>query len=145
MGTNIRPELSTINKYWIPKHRYYELKHFCLQYQDFKNQLEELYSDGGYQAFIRVQRNKNMKSDPTFNLVALREELKIKIDLIESTAKLADAELYDYILKAVTEEAPLHYLVNVMGMPASKNCFYDRYHKFFWLLDKKMGIQVTDS
>ena len=32
MGTRIRPELSEKNKYWISKHRYYELKHFCLQY-----------------------------------------------------------------------------------------------------------------
>lgn len=32
MGTTIRPELSEKNPYWIEKHRYYELKHFCLQY-----------------------------------------------------------------------------------------------------------------
>ena len=32
MGTNIRPEISERNPYWISKHRYYELKHFCLQY-----------------------------------------------------------------------------------------------------------------
>ena len=32
MPTEIRPELSKKNKYWIPKHRYYELKHFVMQY-----------------------------------------------------------------------------------------------------------------
>lgn len=32
MGTTIRPELSEKNPYWIERHRYYELKHFCLQY-----------------------------------------------------------------------------------------------------------------
>lgn len=32
MGTNIRPELSNKSPYWIERHRYYELKHFCLQY-----------------------------------------------------------------------------------------------------------------
>ena len=32
MGTVIRPEITKKNKYWIEKHRYYELKHFCLQY-----------------------------------------------------------------------------------------------------------------
>ena len=32
MATTIRPELSEKNPYWIEKHRYYELKHFCLQY-----------------------------------------------------------------------------------------------------------------
>lgn len=36
MGTDIRAEVSTKNRYWIEKHRYYELKHFCLQYSQWK-------------------------------------------------------------------------------------------------------------
>ena len=32
MGTVIRPEVSKSNEYWIPRDRYYELEHFCLQY-----------------------------------------------------------------------------------------------------------------
>lgn len=36
MGTTIRPEVSVKNKYWIDKHRHYELKHFCLQYPRWK-------------------------------------------------------------------------------------------------------------
>lgn len=31
MSTTIRPELSEKNQYWLDKHRYYELKHFCLK------------------------------------------------------------------------------------------------------------------
>ena len=36
MGTRIRAELSEKNKYWISRHRYYELKHFCLQYPSWR-------------------------------------------------------------------------------------------------------------
>ncbi len=36
MSTTIRPELSDKNKYWIDRHRYYELKHFCMQYDIWK-------------------------------------------------------------------------------------------------------------
>ena len=36
MSTVIRPELSYRNTWFVPKHRYYELKHFCLQYPDWK-------------------------------------------------------------------------------------------------------------
>ena len=36
MATVLRPELSSKNKYYIDKHRYYELKHFCLQYPEWK-------------------------------------------------------------------------------------------------------------
>ena len=31
-----RAQLSVKNPCHIPKHRYYELKHFCLQYPDWK-------------------------------------------------------------------------------------------------------------
>ena len=36
MATVLRSELSPKNKYYIDKHRYYELKHFCLQYPEWK-------------------------------------------------------------------------------------------------------------
>lgn len=36
MATVLRSELSPKNKYYIAKHRYYELKHFCLQYPEWK-------------------------------------------------------------------------------------------------------------
>ena len=32
MGTNIRPKISERNQFYISKHRYYELKHFSMQY-----------------------------------------------------------------------------------------------------------------
>ena len=35
MGTVITPEISEKNEYWISRHRYYELKHFCLQYKEW--------------------------------------------------------------------------------------------------------------
>ena len=40
MATVIRPEISEKSKYYIDKHRYYELKHFCLQYKEWKKGYE---------------------------------------------------------------------------------------------------------
>lgn len=37
-----KPELSQKNPYWIEKHRYYELKHFCLQYPIWKKAYNSL-------------------------------------------------------------------------------------------------------
>lgn len=37
-----RAEVSKRNKYYISKHRYYELKHFCLQYPEWKHALDIL-------------------------------------------------------------------------------------------------------
>lgn len=87
MATMIRPELSRNNKYWISKHRYYELKHFCLQYPLWKS---------AYAAF--------------------------------------DDTLYDYILKAVTEELSYTYLRTKLDIPCGRDMYYDRYRRFFWLL-----------
>ncbi len=38
---NVRPELSKKNRYYISKHRYYELKHLCLQYSSIKKENPE--------------------------------------------------------------------------------------------------------
>ena len=100
MATNIRAKLSEKNKYWIDKHRHYELKHFCLQYPSWK---KAYYAD--------------------------------RINLVEQTAKQADDELYMYLLKGVTEELSYTYLKSQLNIPCGKDMYYDRYRRFFWLLD----------
>lgn len=42
MCTNVRPNVSKKNDYYISKERYYELKHFCLQYNDWMRALISL-------------------------------------------------------------------------------------------------------
>ena len=51
----------------------------------------------------------------------------------------ADEYLYEYIMKAVTEGLPYTYLQTVMDIPCSRDTYYDRYRKFFWLLSKMRG------
>lgn len=36
---NVRPEVSKKSKYYISRHRYYELKHLCLQYPELKKEV----------------------------------------------------------------------------------------------------------
>lgn len=38
MSTTIRPEIRNDNEWHISKHRYYELKHFCLQYGEWRGE-----------------------------------------------------------------------------------------------------------
>lgn len=40
MTTTIRPVIAHSNKYYISRHRYYELKHFCLQYYEWREDLK---------------------------------------------------------------------------------------------------------
>jgi hypothetical protein len=75
-------------------------------------------------------------SDVTYKSATRRSHYAEKIKLVEDTAKEADPYLYEYILKAVTEELSYTYLKTKMQIPCGRDMYYDRYRKFFWLLSK---------
>ena len=137
MATVIRAELSTKNKYYINKHRHYELKHFCLQYPEWKKRYSEL---DGYSAGIDLDSDvvyrSNIPSDITNRYAEKRLDYFEKIKMVEQAAIDADPDLYPYILKAVTEELSFTYLKTKMNIPCGKDMYYDRFRRFFWLLDK---------
>lgn len=136
MGTVIRPELSEKNKYWIDKHRYYELKHFCLQYVLWKKAYADL-SELRLTSSVLGQRvSANTLSDQTGKYAILRTYYADKIEMVEQAAIDADADLHIYILKGVTEGLSYTYLKNTLGIPCAKDTYYDRYRRFFWLLNE---------
>ena len=138
MGTRIRPEISENNKYWISKHRYYELKHFCLQYPLWKKAyaaLDELTIKSPI--LDELMRSSNEPGDPTAKWGIARAHYSSRIEMIKRVAMATDEDLYIYILKAVTEELSFTYLKTKLGMPCGKDMYYDRYRKFFWLLSKE--------
>ena len=141
MATVIRAEVSTKNKYWIPKHRHYELKHFCLQYPVWKKEYARLDCSKitSPLSLLDYISSTNTPSDPTGKCVLIRDYYGSKIQLIEKAAMEADEYLYEYIMKAVTEGLPYTYLQTVMDIPCSRDTYYDRYRKFFWLLSKMRG------
>lgn len=139
MGTVIRPEISERNKYWIDKHRYYELKHFCLQYPVWKNTYAAFDNTDIPLSMIEKVSTSNMPGDPTGKRAIMRAYYKEKIDMIERVASETDQYLYKYILKAVTEGVSYTYLRTKLDIPCGRDMYYDRYRKFFWLLSKTRG------
>lgn len=134
MGTKIKSELSKKNPYWVEKHRYYELKHFCLQYPEWKR---EYVSYTGYSIHVLGTSGQTSDiSDPTYRCVESRNSYFKKMELVEQTAIRADGDLYSYILTAVTEDRSYNYLLSVMGIPSCRDVYYTAYRRFFWLLDK---------
>ena len=66
MAHDIRPEVSQKNPFWIGKHRYYELKHFCLQYPIWKRARSSLDGLSKRPADLQVfVKSGQMKGDPT--------------------------------------------------------------------------------
>lgn len=136
MATVIRPEISVKNKYWIDKHRYYELKHFCLQYLSFKKAYSEA-NDACLTAVIFDRLPAEYApSDLTAKYAIRKAYYSDKINMIERAAMEADEYLYFYILKAVTEGLSYTYLKTKLEIPCSRDMYYDRYRKFFWLLNE---------
>lgn len=135
MGTKIRAKISEKNKYWIDKHRYYELKHFCLQYPIWKKVYlamdENCIQSQNYSDEVKCT---SLPSNLTEKLAIAKTLLDDRIKMIEKAAYEADKDLYKYILKGVTEEMSYTYLKTNMNIPCGKDMYYDRYRRFFWLL-----------
>lgn len=136
MATLIRPEVSEKNKYWIDKHRHYELKHFCLQYPSWKRAYEEFNDPNIPLSMIERVSTSNLPGDPTAKRAIMKASYSKKMELIEKAAKEADRYLHDYILKAVTENLSYTYLKSKLDIPCGKDMYYDRYRRFFWILNQ---------
>lgn len=137
MAAVVRPELSTKNKYRVEKHRFYELKHFCLQYPIWKKKYAEIKVASSKPIDEITSSGRSGYSDPTGNQAADIAMYGDRIKLIESIAMVADPGLCDYILKGVTEDLSYTCLRTRHNIPCSRNTYYDRYRRFFWLLDVK--------
>ena len=135
MSTIIRSELSKKNKYYISKHRYLELKHFCLQYYEFKKAYNEILclSEHGNGCFC------GGISDKTAKIGLKKVDYANRIKIIEDACDESDPFLSSYIFKAVTYGYGFTYLKTVMDIPCGKDYYYARYRRFFWILDKKRG------
>ena len=137
MGTVIRAELSTKNKYYIDKHRHYELKHFCLQYPKWKKVYLECLDCGAPLASIDGIHRYTGQYDPVAARAVMRVHYAQKIHLLEKVARDADKYLWHYILRAVTEGLSYTYLRTRLDIPCGRDMYYDRYRKFFWLLSEE--------
>ena len=103
MGTTIRAELSKKNPYWLEKHRYYELKHFCQQYPIWKQAYNSLGGLSSRQADLAMCSNKYNMSNPTERIAIIRSFYSERMGMIEKTAKETDLSLAEYIVIGVTE------------------------------------------
>lgn len=136
MATLIRPEVSRKNKYWIDKHRHYELKHFCLQYPTWKKAYADLLDLGITLSKTDDVRRGSVIGKPTEQIAVQKVYYAEKIKMVERAAMDADEHLWTYILKAVTEGLSYTYLQTKLDIPCSRDTYYDRYRRFFWLLNE---------
>lgn len=137
MGTTIRPELSQKNPYWLEKHRYYELKHFCLQYPIWRKVYLSMDGLATRPPESLMLISANTLSDPTASCAITKTFYSERLDMVKGVAKETDPTLADYILKAVTEGWSYDILKARLEIPCCKDTYYELYRRFFWLLSKE--------
>lgn len=126
------------DKYKISNYRFRELYYFCLQYEEWKEQLQ-------------IKRNplKSLQysgmpasgdpGKPTETIAIECAELSHKCTMIEQAAQAADPELWEYIIFAVTHEnITFKFLKMQKDIPCERDRYYDSRRKFYFLLDNKM-------
>lgn len=132
MSTLIKPELSKKNKYYINRHRYYELKHFVMEYPHWK----ELYNEAeGYISSHPEFKMNCQKSDPTYKVAEKRSRYGRYLYVIERSAELCSEELGSTILYAIIHNNTYEHLLTQGRLYCSRNEYYETYRKFFWILD----------
>lgn len=138
MSTKIRAKISLKNKYWISINRYYELKYFCLQYPQWKKEYTDI-DDKAIcsSSLIKISSDKKVSDDKVAKYAIEKIFYSDKIDMIEKAAMDADPDLYMYILRGVTESLSYTYLKSRLDIPCGRDMYYDRYRRFFWLLNKE--------
>lgn len=122
----------------ISTHEFYMAMHFAYQYHEWKKELSGLTDTSKAIQYSDMPKG-SMDPDPTGELVERRERLVRSIDIIESCAHRADPELYEWIMLGVTNDG-VNYdsLLTLKGIPCSRNTYYDRRRKFYYLLSKKI-------
>ena len=137
MSTALRPELTRRNPYWIDRHRYYELKHFCLQYPRWRRIYASL---SGYSSVstsvTQAPAAEHIFADPTAQTAENRLFYADRMRMVEDTATATGGELGVYILRGVTEGLSYEHLRALTNIPCGKETYYQLYRRFFYLLDK---------
>lgn len=138
MRNDLRPELSEKNPYWIGKHRYYELKHFCLQYPIWKKAYTSLDGLSKRPADLRIfVQSGQLTGDPTARCAQSRIFFADRMEMVEQAAIGADSDLYPYLLRGVTEGLSYDALKMKYDIPCCRDVYYAAYRRFFWLLSKR--------
>lgn len=135
MSTVTRPELSERNKYYVEKHRYYELKHFCLQYPTWEKAYRALDGLAKRPSDLIIFTTAGC-SNPTEKCAIAHEYYSKRMNLVNKACRETDEVIGQYIFKAVTEGCSYEVLQTRYSIPCCRETYYELYRRFFYILNK---------
>jgi hypothetical protein len=134
-----------LDKYGISKHRYGELKDFCLQYQEWRDELQ-YNTDTVHSKVITDMPICHGTGNPMETLIERRLELENKCEMVEQSLIKAVGdlyngemeELYPRMLKAIiNDNINFAYLDEVCNIPCGCSKYWQIRRYFFFLLSQR--------
>ena len=124
------------DKYNISNYRFRELYYFCLQYNEWRETLKQKHNTLQATKYSGMPSSGHI-SNQTENHGIECAELSNKCAAVEAAARMADSELYDFIIYAVTHEnITFNYLKMQKDIPCERDRYYNSRRKFYFMLDK---------
>ncbi len=132
----------TWEDYGITRHRYEELRAFCLQYEEKKREIAR--GAAGLRCHTAVSRTGT--EDPAKRAALRRRRYQRDLEMIEEAARAACPEIDAYMIKSVTKDLSypfLEYDLELGRIPMGKTDFYARRKLFYYFLDRlKSGDKI---
>lgn len=126
-------------KYWLPKQRFLTVYHHCLQYPEWKVEINVLRASLGIGGVnYDGMPHGNGISDPTSSAAIRLADLAAKMKQLEDTVRDAAPDIYRWLLQGVTEDRPFWYLHDQEGMPLERDAYYERRRRFYYLMAQKL-------
>lgn len=134
----MKKTLSRKNPDYISKERYYELKHFCLQYPEWRQELRRL--DGYLRGSTGVIQTDSRTRRPTEEIATLRATVSSRIEIVETALRrCSDIPMMQRaVLIGVTQGVP--YEVIKARSPdfwETRDVYYETYRHFFYCLNEE--------
>ncbi len=133
---SFKDNISKKNKYYIPKERYLELKHFCRQYYDWKRELSFLENLGYERNTINERVQTSIILDPTKDIAIKIYQLKKKIEMVEEAAYKADKELCSLFIFGAATSSGYDYMSLIKNIPCCRDVYYKTLRKFYYYLSQ---------
>ena len=133
MSTNVRTEISKKSPYHLSKHRMLELKHFCLQYPEWKKEHERIEVLRSYFPFGLPSESSH--SDMTGDLGTKAADLMLKMNLVDRLCQQYGGDICDWLFMGVAYGMSFPQM-EARGIPCSRDYYYERYRRFYWALDR---------
>lgn len=133
----------TWEDYGISKNRYAELKAFCLQYEEKKSKINRGVGAMNYDGMPKSNYKENSLETKAIRNVMYQEDC----EMIEQAAISTSAEIYQYIIKSVTNDLSyrfIEYDEKLGRIPVGKTEFYAMRRLFYYYLDNlKSGDKIN--